>query len=130
MRAERRRLRLLWDLAAPLLASQKPASQDGVPASGLERAVFNAVAYALLTGCPWRGMPSALGVAAADASQCFEGWTRAGLWQRLHRRACREPGAEAVGWTAALAAAAAVRAGGGAGDPDGSPLGSVEGREV
>ncbi|OIV39462.1 hypothetical protein BIV57_01105 [Mangrovactinospora gilvigrisea] len=129
LRGERRRLRLLWDLAAPLLTPPAPTPRDRGPATGAERVVFHAVAYALLSDSSWQDLPPALGVAAADARQCFEEWTRAGLWQRLQERARQEPVDGVVGWTAAMAVAAAMRAGGGAGDQDGSVPGGAEGRE-
>lgn len=101
----------LWELAAPLIPQFTPRAQGGGTASLDDRLVFTAIVYVLASGCTWRQLPGEFGVTRSTAHRRFTGWTKAGLWPRLHQAVLDELGAcGMVDWSSAIVDAAAVRA--------------------
>nr|WP_093841734.1 IS5 family transposase [Streptomyces aidingensis] len=101
----------LWVLVEPLLPEFPPRKQGGGTAPVDERQAFAAVVYVLTSGCAWRMLPDTFGVSPATAHRRFTGWTRAGVWRRLHRAVLDELGARGeIDWTSAIVDAANVRA--------------------
>ncbi|WP_162231652.1 transposase [Allosalinactinospora lopnorensis] len=86
----------LWELAAPLLPWFAHRPQGGGTAATDEEAVFAAVVYVLVTGCPWRQLPSVFTVSWQTAYRRFRRWTRAGVWRDLHRSAVQQAYAPSV----------------------------------
>lgn len=103
----------LWTLTEPLLPAFAPRRQGGGTAPVDERMVFTAVVYVLTSGCAWRSLPPWLEISPATAHRRFTGWTKAGVWRRLHRTAVRD-GLASTGeadWAAVIVKAATLRAG-------------------
>ncbi|MEU2235241.1 transposase [Streptomyces vietnamensis] len=100
----------LWELTAPLLPRFSARPQGGGTAPLAERAVFTAVVYVLVAGCPWRLLPDGFGVSPATAHRRFTAWSNSGLWDALARSAAAGlgPGPEAD-WVAAIVGAAELR---------------------
>src|SRR5512142_1680401 len=74
----------LWELAQPLIPSQRVRSQGGGTRERDVRRVFAAVVCVLTTGCAWRHLPPVFGVSPATAHRRFVACTEVGLWRRLH----------------------------------------------
>ncbi len=75
----------LWEVARPLLPAVSVRPQGGGKQSASDEAVFAAVVYVLVSGCAWRSLPPCFGVSKSTAHRWFVIWTRAGVWDRLHR---------------------------------------------
>jgi transposase len=101
----------LWEIVAPLLPPPKVRRQGGGLQPADSRAVFTAIVYVLTSGCAWRHLPPAFGVAKATAHRRFQAWTEYGLWRRLHVAVLDRHGAEGdIDWSRAVLDGAAVRA--------------------
>lgn len=101
----------LWELAQPLMLSQRVRPQGGGTRQRDARRVFAAVVFVLTTGCAWRQLPPVVGVSPATAQRRFVAWTEVGLWRRLHLAALDELGAGGqVDWSRAICDSASVRA--------------------
>lgn len=74
-----------WEIARPLLPAVRVREQGGGKQAAPNDAVFAAVVYVLVSGCAWRSLPPCFGVSKSTAHRWFVIWTRAGLWDRLHR---------------------------------------------
>ncbi|MGL5830025.1 MAG: IS5 family transposase [Angustibacter sp.] len=91
----------LWAVVEPLLPPRNVRPQGGGRAAVDDRAVFTAIVYVLTTGCAWRHLPPSFGVSVPTAHRRFTAWSRAGLWQRLHRVVLDAYGAAGeVDWSA------------------------------
>jgi transposase len=55
-----------------------------------EEAVFAAVVYILVSGSPWRALPSSFGVSWQNAHRRLVQWTDSGVWEELVDRT-RDP---------------------------------------
>lgn len=71
-----------WQLIASLLPSAKPG---GRPRSVELRAVVNAILYILVTGCPWRYLPSSY-PKWKTIYHYFATWRDDGTWPQVHER--------------------------------------------
>lgn len=101
----------LWEVVAPLIPGFEPRPQGGGTAPVGDRAVFTAIVLVLTSGCAWRHLPPSFGVSPATAHRRFTAWTRAGLWQRLHRTVLDRLGSRGeVDWSSAILDAVGVRA--------------------
>lgn len=108
----------LWQLLQPWLPPPVLRPQGGGRARADERAVFAAIVFVLTTGCPWRSLPSSLGVAWQTAYRRFRHWTAVGVWPKLHRVVLDQLGRQGlVDWTRAVVDSASVRAEKGASAP-------------
>jgi transposase len=74
-----------WEVARPSLPAVPVRPQGGGKQPAPDEAVFAAVVYVLVSGCAWRSLPPCFGVSKSTAHRWFVNWTRAGVWDRLHR---------------------------------------------
>jgi len=101
----------LWTIVAPLLPKLGVRAQGGGRRPADDRAVFTAIVYVLVSGCPWRQLPPSFGVAVPTAHRRFQTWVKAGVFTRLHRAVLDQLGAAGeLDWTRAIVDAASVRA--------------------
>lgn len=49
-------------------------------------AVFAAIAYVPVSGCPWRALPPCFGASKPMMHRRFLIWSRAGVWGRFHQK--------------------------------------------
>jgi|SRR5690606_16632336 len=102
----------LWDIAEPLVPPVPPRHQGGgrrrkVP----DRAVLAALIYLDRTGCSWRDLPKAFGVARSTGHDRFTAWTRAGFWDDLlHAIHNRLGTSAAIDWSRAAIDSISIRA--------------------
>jgi transposase len=93
----------LWELAQPLMPSQRVRPQGGGTRARDARTGCAAVVFVLTSGSAWRHLPPVFAVSPATAHRRFVAWTEAGLWRRLHQRVLDELGAGGqVDWARAL----------------------------
>jgi transposase len=76
-----------------------------------DRAVFTAIVFVVMTGCPWRHVLSEFGVSAPTVHRRFQEWTRAGVWRRMQSVLAGADGAPAAGRAAPPAVSATPTAG-------------------
>jgi transposase len=101
----------LWQLAQPLLPEHPQRHQGGGRRRRDERPVLAAVLYVLHSGCSWRALPASFGVSRATAHRRFTEWTRAGVFDGLHRATLDVLGAAGhLDWSRASVDAMHVRA--------------------
>lgn len=101
----------LWGVAEPLIEKPAVRPQGGGRARSDDEAVFAAVVFVLVTGCPWRKLPPIFGASWQTVHRRYGQWTRAGLWRRLHRRVLDDLGVEGMlDWSRTVVDAASVRA--------------------
>ncbi|PPK67103.1 putative transposase of IS4/5 family DUF4096 [Actinokineospora auranticolor] len=111
----------LWELVEPLVPGFAARPQGGGTAGLNDRVVFTAVVYVLTSGCGWRELPTRFGVSVPTAHRRFAAWTKAGLWKRIQHAVLDRLGErELLDWSAAVVAAAAIRAEQGLADRSGS----------
>ncbi len=102
----------LWEIAEPLVPPVLPRHQGGgrrrkVP----DRAVLAAIIYLDRTGCAWRDIPKAFGVARSTGHDRFAAWARAGFWDALLAAIYNRLGtSEAIDWSRAVIDSIHVRA--------------------
>ena len=76
-----------WQVTQPLIPVPVPRPQGGGTKRADDRAVLAAIVYLVQAGCSWRKLPATLfGVSRATVHRRFGEWTKAGLWERLHRQ--------------------------------------------
>lgn len=73
----------LWNRIRPLLPPPEPKKKSGRPRMD-DRLAMNAIFYVLRTGCQWKALPRSLG-APSTVHDRFQGWRKAGVFQRLWR---------------------------------------------
>ena len=101
-----------WEVAAPLVPPVPARHQGGgrrrkVP----DRAVLAAIIYLDRTGCAWRDLPSASGVARSAGRDRFATWARAGFRDALLEAIRNRLGhSEAIDWSRAAIDSISVRA--------------------
>jgi transposase len=108
----------LWDVAEPLIEGPAVRWQGGGKARSDDEAVFAAIVFVLVTGCPWRKLPPVFGVSWQTVHRRYGQWTRAGLWRRLHRAVLDRLGEDGMlDWSRTVVDAASLRAKKGATTP-------------
>lgn len=101
----------LWRLAEGVLPAHPQRHQGGGRRRGDDRAILAAILYVLQSGCSWRSLPASFGVARATAHRRFTEWTRAGVFDALHRATLDVLGAAGqIDWSRASIDAMHVRA--------------------
>lgn len=101
----------LREIVEPLVPGFQARPQSGGTAPADDRAVFTAIVFVLTSGCAWRYLPPSFGVTVPTAHRRFAAWTKAGLWQKLHRAVLdRLGGSGDLDWSSAILDAASVRA--------------------
>lgn len=103
----------LWALAKPLIPVPKARPQGGGRSRVGDRSVFVAVVFVLSSGCAWRRLPSAFGIAVPTAYRRFVEWNTVGLWDSLYQVAAENADAadpSLVEWVRAIRDTAAARA--------------------
>src|SRR3954452_24287749 len=84
----------LWRSAQPLSAPAPLRVQGGGRRRVDDRRGLAAILYLTQAGCSWAKLPEAMvGVTRATAHRRFTGWTREGVWDRLHQAVLDELGA-------------------------------------
>jgi len=81
----------LWQFAKTLLPPDKPKGKGtvgGRPAADARR-TMDAIFYVLFTGGQWKALPRCLG-SASTAHEYFQRWSKAGVFEKLWRRALEE----------------------------------------
>lgn len=74
-------------MAQQLIPVPPARPQGGGKRRADDRAVLATIVYLVQVGCSWRKLPASLfGVSRATAHRRFTGWTRSGLWERLHEQ--------------------------------------------
>ncbi len=105
----------LWELAYPLIPLPKVRPQGGGRSRVGDRAVFVAVVFVLTSGCAWRRLPDAFGIAVPTAYRRFVEWTGLRLWDNLHEAAlAQDCGQPLLDWCTAIRDAALARPAAGA----------------
>ena len=100
-----------WAVVEPLIPRFAARPQGGGRAPVDDRTVFTAIVYVLITGSSWRSLPRSFGITVPTAHRRFTEWTKAGLWQRLHRAAQDEVGCEGlIDWSRTVLDRALARA--------------------
>lgn len=101
----------LWDSAKQLIDEPAVRPQGGGKARSDDEAVFAAVVFVLVTGCPWRRLPPVFGVSWQTVHRRYGQWTRAGLWHRLRQAvAVRPDGDGMLVWSRTVLDASSARA--------------------
>ena len=98
-----------WAVLEPLLPD-RPPQRTGRPRVE-DRVAFQAVAFVLLTGVPWRMVPKEIGCSGVTAWRRLRDWQAAGVWKRLHRELLRRlDAAERIDWSRGIVDSSQVRA--------------------
>jgi transposase len=104
----------LWPLVMPLLPESSARPQGGGIQRAQDDAMFAAIVFVLMTGCPWREIPKVFGVSWQTAHRRFGQWTDHGLWTRLGGLGDDE---ELRYWASTISTAALQRCGPGQPEP-------------
>jgi transposase len=101
----------LWEAIEPLLLDEPLEPKGGRPRVP-NRAALGDIVFLLMTGCPWRLLPTALG--CSSGTTCWRrlrDWQDADVWQRLHETLLNWLGDEAtMDWSRANVDSLSVRA--------------------
>jgi transposase len=101
----------LWQLTRRLLPQAPKRHQGGGRRRLDDRAVLAAILYVLQTGCAWAALPSSFGVSAPTAHRRFTEWTKAEVFDGLHRMLLDILGAAGqIDWSRAAVDSISVRA--------------------
>jgi transposase len=77
-----------WEFIKPLLPPEPQVGPKGGRPPVKNRPALTGIMFVLKLGAPWQSIPKELG--AGSGSTCWRRlaeWTKAGVWQRLHRKA-------------------------------------------
>jgi len=101
----------VWALVQPSIPLPKARPQGGGRSRVSDRAVFVAVVFVLTSGCAWRRLPAAFGIAVPTAYRRFVEWTSARIFDQLSESAAAG-GLESplIEWVHAIRDAAQARA--------------------
>lgn len=84
----------LWREIEPLLPVEVPKPKGGRP-SIPNRLALLGILYILRTGAAWRMLPAELGCGSGVSCwRRLRDWTKAGVWEEVHRRLLRALGKE------------------------------------
>jgi len=82
----------LWFAIEPLLPKHSPSPKGGPPWRN-DRQCLDAILYVLRGGIAWQLVPQKeFGVSGSTAWRRFRDWTRAGIWDEVHRKLLRQLG--------------------------------------
>jgi transposase len=99
----------LWAVLEPLIPKPLP-QRTGRPRVS-DRAAFTAIVFVLVTGVPWRRVPSEIGCSGVTAWRRLRDWQAAGVWERLHQELLRRLNQRgAIDWSRAIVDSSHVRA--------------------
>src|SRR5215211_2181589 len=76
-----------WEVLEGLLA-ERPPQRTGRPRVS-DRVACTAILFGLVTGVPWRMVPTEIGCSGVTAWRRLRDWQAAGVWERLHRELLR-----------------------------------------
>ena len=79
----------LWAATEPLLPRHQPSPKGGRPFCD-DRPCLEAILYVLQGGIAWRLLPKEFGVSPCTAWRRFRDWTRAGVWDKVHRKLLKQ----------------------------------------
>ena len=75
----------LWSTVGPSLPKHRPSAKGGHPRCN-DRQCLEGILYVLRGGIPWRLLPKEFGVSSSTCWRRFDEWTRAGVWDKVHRK--------------------------------------------
>ena len=100
----------LWALVEPLLPRHEPNPLGGKPRKS-DRVCLTGILFVLKTGIPWEDFPHEMGCCGMTLWNRLAEWTRAGVWDELHRVLLGElRGADAIDFGRAVVDSSSVRA--------------------
>lgn len=86
----------LWAVIQPLLPRQRRSSKGGAPRRD-DRKCLEGILYVLNGGIAWNLLPNKeFKVSATTCWRRFRAWTKAGIWDKVHRTLLSELAKEGV----------------------------------
>lgn len=73
-----------FELAYPMLPSEKEIGPDGGRPRKTHYTVLKVIWFVLATGCRWKDVPQEMGCCGETARTRMQSWESAGIWHRLH----------------------------------------------
>jgi transposase len=101
----------LWERVAPLLPRRRRHRKGGRPFCD-DRAALRGILFVLRTGIAWEDLPAEVfGVSGVTCWRRLNQWTRAGVFERLHRQLLNELGIRGrIDWSRAAFDSSSLRA--------------------
>jgi len=100
----------LWELVKPLLPRWMPSPKGGQPPVD-DRVCLTGILFVLKTGIPWEDFPQEMGCCGMTLWNRLHGWTRAGVWEKLHRLLLGKlRGAQEIDFSRVIVDSSSVRA--------------------
>jgi transposase len=101
----------LWGMIQPLIPAHPPRPKGGRTPKD-DRACLTGILYVLRTGCQWQMLPKeTFLVSGSTCWRRFNGWSRKGVWPRVHQEVLNQLGKLGqVDPSAAVVDSASVRA--------------------
>jgi len=100
----------LWELVEPLLPRWTPSPKGGQPPVD-NRVCLTGILFVLKTGIPWEEFPHEMGCCGMTLWNRLHEWTRAGVWQTLHRLLLAKlRGADEIDFSRVIVDSSSVRA--------------------
>jgi len=99
----------LWQIVEPMLppVEQAATGRPRVP----DRIAFGVIVFVLFTGTAWKQVPREMGCSGSTAHDRFTGWTKAGVFERLHAELLRRLNAAGrIDWSAGIIDGSHIRA--------------------
>jgi len=75
----------LWSTVVPMLPKHKVSKKGGRPWCD-DRPCLAGILYVLRGGIAWKLLPKEFGVSPTTCWRRFDAWTRAGIWDKVHRK--------------------------------------------
>ncbi len=75
----------LWFTVRRVLPKHRPSPKGGHPRCD-DRKCLEGILYVLRGGIAWRLLPKEFGVSPVTCWRRFDEWTKAGVWDKVHRR--------------------------------------------
>ena len=73
-----------WAIVEPLLPKHEANPKGGHPRVD-DRVCLTGIIFLLKTGIPWEDFPQEMGCCGMTLWKRFYEWTKAGVWEKLHR---------------------------------------------
>jgi len=98
-----------WELLEGVLR-ERPPQRTGRPCVS-DRVAFTAIVFVLVTGVPWRMLPTEIGCSGVTAWRRLRDWQAAGVWERVHRELLRRLNAAGqLDWSRGIVDSSQIRA--------------------